>query len=186
MYEFEYRIRQGSFSFSLLRPVHPIHSDIADNISSKIITTPSMLIVAIVLGFVFHISLAPPLWAVAFLLPSLLLAFAVRFILEWTLAMLAFWTTRVGAANQTYFVLMLFLSGQFAPLALLPGPVQTLANILPFRWLIGYPIDLIMGKLTIDQALIGLGVQSAWLIVSYVLLRIVWRAGIRVYSAVGA
>ena len=30
MYEFEYRIREGSLSFALLKPVHPIHSDIAD------------------------------------------------------------------------------------------------------------------------------------------------------------
>src|SRR5512136_1304761 len=40
MYEFEYRVREGNFSFALLRPVHPIHSDLADNISSKLITTP--------------------------------------------------------------------------------------------------------------------------------------------------
>jgi ABC-2 type transport system permease protein len=186
MYEFEYRIREGNFSLNLLRPVHPIHSDIADNISSKLITTPSMIVAAIALGFSFHVSLSPHLWAIALLFPALLLAFAVRFLLEWTLAMLAFWTTRVGAANQTYFVIMLFLSGQFAPLELLPVPVQTIANILPFRWLIGYPIDLIMGRLTLNQALMGLGVQFVWLIISYIVLRVVWRAGVKIYSAVGA
>jgi ABC-2 type transport system permease protein len=186
MHEFEYRIREGNFSFTLLRPVHPIHSDIADNVSSKLITTPSMIVVAVVLSLVFHVSLAPQPWAIALFFPALFLAFAIRFLLEWTLAMLAFWTTRVGAANQTYFVLMLFLSGQFAPLTLLPAPVQVLANILPFRWLISYPIDLIMGRLSFNQALIGLGVQAVWLIVSFILLRVVWRAGIKVYSAVGA
>ncbi len=186
MYEFEYRIREGNFSFTLLRPVHPIHADIADNISSKLITTPSMIVVAVALGLVFHVSLAPQPWAIALFFPALFLAFAIRFFIEWTLAMLTFWTTRVGAANQTYFVLMLFLSGQFAPLALLPAPIQVLANILPFRWLISYPIDLLMGRLTFNQALIGLGVQAAWLIVSFILLRVVWRAGIKVYSAVGA
>lgn len=186
MYEFEYRIREGILSFSLLKPVHPIHSDIADNISSKLITTPFMILVAIALTVIFHPSLSPQPWAIAFFLPAMLLAFAVRFLLEWTLALSAFWTTRVGAANQTYFVLMLFLSGQFAPLALFPIPVQIIANILPFRWLISFPIDLMMGRLTVDQAFIGLGVQSAWLIISYVLLRIVWRAGVRIYSAVGA
>src|SRR5512140_1493523 len=35
MYEFEYRVRHGTFSTSLLKPVHPIHSDIADNVTSK-------------------------------------------------------------------------------------------------------------------------------------------------------
>jgi len=38
MFDYEYRIREGFLSFALLKPVHPIHSDIADNIMSKSIT----------------------------------------------------------------------------------------------------------------------------------------------------
>jgi ABC-2 type transport system permease protein len=186
MYEFEYRIREGTLSFALLKPVHPIHSDIADNISSKMITTPFMVLVAVGLAAIFHPSLAPAPWAIVFFLPALFLAFAIRFLLEWTLAQSAFWTTRVGAVNQIYFVLMLFLSGQFAPLTLLPFPVQIVAYILPFRWLISYPIELVSGRLTPNEALIGLGAQAAWLVISYFLFRIVWRAGVKIYSAVGA
>ena len=116
----------------------------------------------------------------------MLLAFLVRFLLEWTLALAAFWTTRVSAINQTYFVLMLFLSGQIAPLTLLPYPVQVVADILPFRWMIGFPVELLLGRLSPVEALIGLGAQAAWLLIGFVLLRIVWRAGTKVYSAVGA
>ena len=114
------------------------------------------------------------------------MSFIVRFLLEWTLALVAFWTTRVSAINQSYFVLMLFLSGQIAPLTLLPQPVQIIADVLPFRWVIGFPVELLLGKLSPVDALIGLGAQAAWIIVGYVLLRIVWKAGTRVYSAVGA
>ncbi len=186
MYEYEYRIREGILSFALLKPVHPIHSDIADNISSKLITTPFMILVAAGLVAIFHPSLSPAPWAIALFFPALLLAFSVRFLLEWTLAQSAFWTTRTGAVNQIYFVLMLFLSGQFAPLALLPFPVRIAAYILPFRWLVSYPIELVSGRLTPDEAFIGLGAQAAWLVASYVLFRIVWRAGVKIYAAVGA
>jgi ABC-2 type transport system permease protein len=186
MYEFEYRIREGVLSFALLKPIHPIHSDIADNISSKLITTPFMIAVAALLTIVFHPSLSTPSWAIACFFPALLLAFAIRFLLEWTLALSAFWTTRVGAVNQIYFVVMLFLSGQFAPLTLFPLPVQIVSYVLPFRWLISYPIDLISGRLTLNQTFIGFGAQIAWLAASYLLFRIVWRAGVRIYSAVGA
>lgn len=185
MYEFEWRIRQGNFSFALLRPVHPIHSDIADNVSSKMITLPVMALVAVGLGFFFHASFSPPSWAIALFIPALLLAFIVRFLLEWTLAEAAFWTTRVSAINQTYFILMLFLSGQMAPLALLPQPVQVLGMILPFRWVLGFPVELLLGRLTPTQALIGLGAQTVWLVIGFILLRAVWRAGLKVYSAVG-
>jgi ABC-2 type transport system permease protein len=186
MYEFEYRIRQGTLSFALLKPVHPIHSDIADNISSKLITTPFMVLVAGGLTAIFHPSLSPALWAIALFIPALLLAFALRFLIEWTLAQSAFWTTRVGAINQIYFVLMLFLSGQFAPLTLFPYPIQVVAYVLPFRWLISFPIDLVSGRLTLEQAFVGLGAQAAWLGISYFLFRLVWRAGTKVYAAVGA
>ncbi len=186
MYEFEYRVREGSLSFALLRPVHPIHSDIADNISSKLITTPFMILVAIGLAAIFHPVFSPQPWAVGLFFLVLLLSFAIRFLLEWTLALSTFWTTRVGAVNQMYFVVMLFLSGQFAPLTLLPFPVQVISYILPFRWLISFPIDLVTGRLSISEALIGVGAQIAWLVVSYILLRLVWRAGVKVYSAVGS
>jgi ABC-2 type transport system permease protein len=116
----------------------------------------------------------------------LLLAFLVRFLLEWTLAQAAFWTTRVSAINQTYFVLVLFLSGQIAPLTLLPHPIQVAAAILPFRWMIGFPVELLLGRLTPSETLIGLGAQALWVILAYLLLRAVWRAGVRIYSAVGA
>jgi ABC-2 type transport system permease protein len=186
MYEFEYRVRHGSLSFALLKPVHPIHSDIADNMSSKLITLPFMLLIAVVLAVIFRPALSPTPWAIAVFIPALLLAFAVRFLLEWTLALAAFWTTRVSAINQTYFVLMLFLSGQIAPLALLPYPVRVVAEILPFRWMIGFPVELLLGRLTPAEALTGLGAQAAWLVAGLLLLRVVWRAGLRVYSAVGA
>jgi ABC-2 type transport system permease protein len=145
-----------------------------------------MMLIAAGLAGIFHASVSPTLWAIAIFIPALLLAFLLRFLLEWTLAQAAFWTTRVGAINQSYFVMMLFLSGQIAPLTLLPHPIQVLAAALPFRWLISFPLELLLGRLTLAEALTGLGAQAAWLIVSFVLVRIVWRAGIRVYSAVGA
>lgn len=186
MYEYEYRVRQGQLSFALLKPVHPIHSDVADNISAKLTTLPFMVLIAVGLGFLFGASVSPAPWTIALFIPALFLAFLVRFLLEWTLAQAAFWTTRVGAINQTYFFLMLFLSGQIAPLALLPLPVRVTGNILPFRWMIGFPVELLLGRLTPAQALLGLAAQGAWVALGLLLVRVVWRAGVKVYSAVGA
>jgi len=186
MYEYEYRIRTGSLSFALLKPIHPIHSDIADNFSSKLVSSPGMLLVAVLLAFVFHAAFHIHLWALAVAIPALMLAFLMRFLVEWTLALAAFWTTRVSALNQMYFVAMLFLSGQIAPLSLFPVSIQVVAAVLPFRWMVGFPVELLMGRLEPSQALTGLAVQALWLAVGFVLLRIVWRAGVRNYSAVGA
>jgi ABC-2 type transport system permease protein len=186
MYEYEYRVRHGSLSFALLKPVHPIHSDIADNISSKLITLPGILLAALVLSAIFRPSFRIIPWAALAFVPAVLLAFLLRFLVEWTLALAAFWTTRVSAINQMYFVALLFLSGQIAPLALFPLPVRVAAMILPFRWMIGFPVDLLLGHLTPVETLTGLAAQALWIGLGFLLVRIVWRAGVRVYSAVGA
>ncbi len=186
MWEYEYRIREGLLSPALLRPVHPIHADIADNISSKLVTLPIMLVIAAALALIFKPSASFQAWAALAFLPAIVLAFLLRFLAEWTLAQAAFWTTRVSAINQVYFVLVLFLSGQIAPLELFPPAIRTLAYILPFRWMIGFPVELVLGRLTPLEALEGIGMQVVWVVIAYFLLRLVWRAGIRIYSAVGA
>jgi len=186
MYEFEYRIRQGIFSSALLKPVHPIHSDIADNLSSKLITFPLMLLIAFVLALMFHAEFSPQPWAFVLFVPVIFFAFLLRFLLEWSLAQAAFWTTRVRAINQSYFVLVLFLSGQLAPLSIFPHFFQVIAEVLPFRWMISFPVELLLGRLTLSQTVVGLNVQMIWLIISLVLIRKMWRTGVRLYSAVGA
>ena len=54
MYEFDYRIREGTFSADLLHPVHPIHADIATNLSSKVVNLPFVVAAAAGLAAVFH------------------------------------------------------------------------------------------------------------------------------------
>ena len=186
MWEYEYRVRYGALSFALLRPVHLIHADIADNLTSKIVTLPLILAAAAVLVLAFHPTFHVSGWGAAACAASLLLAFGLRFLMEWVLALAAFWTTRVSAVNQVYFIATLFLSGQMAPLSLLPRPFRLAASILPFRWITSFPVELFLGWLAPSEALWGFGVQAAWLVLFLLLLRLAWRAGVRRYSAVGA
>lgn len=186
MYEFEPRIREGAFSPRLVRPVHPIHSDVADNFTHKFLGLFPLVPVAVVLSLLFHATYAPPPWALALLVPALILACALRFVIEWTLALTAFWVTRVGAVNQMYEVAVIVLSGQMAPLSLFPGVVQTLASLLPFRWMVAFPVELALGHVAPRAALAGLGIQTIWLVIGVVLLRVVWRAAVRRYAGVGA
>jgi ABC-2 type transport system permease protein len=142
--------------------------------------------VALVLGLLFHPEFDVSLWAALAFIPAVLLGFLIRFLVEWTLALAAFWTTRVSAINQIYFVALLFLSGQMAPISLLPHPIQVAASILPFRWMISFPVELLLGRLSPLEAARGFAAQGAWMLLSLAALRTIWRLGVRVYSAVGA
>jgi ABC-2 type transport system permease protein len=185
-YEFEWRIRNGFFSPLLLRPVHPVHNDVAENLTFKLLTFAVVAPVAVLLLIAFDASLSPSPWTLLAFVPALLLAMALRFLLEWTLALAAFWLTRVSAINQAYYVSMLFLSGQVAPLELFPPIVQVIAGVLPFRWMVAFPVETLLGRLSPTETLVGLGAQLVWIGLALALLRVGWRAGVRRYAAVGA
>jgi len=104
--------------------------------------------------------------------------------LSWILGMASFWTTRAGPLFQLMFTAELLLSGRLVPLVLLPDWAQRLADVLPFKWTFGYPIDALIGQLPIGELLGGLVVQVLWIAVGAIGVRIVWRFAIKRYSAV--
>jgi ABC-2 type transport system permease protein len=186
MFEFEFGVRNGQLSTHLLRPVHPIHNYVAYNVSYKLLTLVVMLPAVIVLTLLFHPELHSPPWAVAAFVPALILAFALRFLTEWTVALAAFWTTRVAAINDLYGTASIFLSGWVAPLALFPAPIRAVANVLPFRWGLSFPVEVLLGRLTPQEVLAGMAIQIAWVVAAFVIARMAWAAGMRQFTAVGA
>lgn len=186
MWEFEFRIKDGGFSPLLLRPVHPIHADLASNITYKILMLAVMLPVAAVLAFLFDAPIHPDGQTAALFLVALFLAFVLRSLFEWTMALAGFWFTRMLAFNRVYYSIIIFLSGRMAPVALLPGPLRTASAWLPFRWMVSFPSELLLGRVPPETALQGLLIQLGWIAFTLVLLNVVWRAGIRRYSGVGA
>lgn len=159
--------------------------DIADNISSKIVSLPFTVAAAVGMTVLFRPALKPSLWVTVVFVPVLCLAFLVRFLVEWTLGLAAFWTTRINAINQIHHMALLFFSGQIAPYELLPRPLQWASSVLPFRWTLGFPVELILGRLTPNQVLTGIAAQAVWLVAALALLKIAWRASLKKYSAVG-
>jgi ABC-2 type transport system permease protein len=186
MWEFEFRIRDGQFSPLLLRPVHPIHADMASNITYKTLMLIIMLPVSALLAYVFDANIQTNRTAIGLFLVALFLAFVLRSILEWSLALLSFWTTRMLAVNRTYFSLNLFLSGKMAPITLLPAALQAAAFYLPFRWMVYFPAEVLLGRVAPDAALHGFVIQIAWIGACLLLLNLMWRFGVRRYAGVGA
>ena len=186
MFEFEYRVRTGEFSPLLLQPLHPMHRDVARNLSFKTLTLVVLIPAAIALAWVFEPRLQLRPWQLLAFLPTLGLAFVLRFFVEWSLALAAFWTTRVGALNQIYFFAMTFLAGRMAPLELMPEWVQQLAAISPFRWMLAFPVELLVGQLSPREIQQGLLAQLVWILLGFGLLTLVWARGAKRYSAVGS
>lgn len=185
-FEFAYRVRSGSLSAHLLKPINPIHGDAANNVSFKLITSSMLLPVWVLLFFMLKPTPPASWWSLLLAVPALVLAAVMRYVWQYSLALLAFWTTRVEAINQLYFALDSFLSGRIAPLTLLPGLLGAAAYYSPFHSMGAFPVELALGRVPPHQILPGFVLQGVWLAVGVGVFRVLWAAGIRQYSAVGA
>jgi ABC-2 type transport system permease protein len=187
MWEFEWRVREGQFSPLLLRPIHPIHKDINSTSSYKLLgligIVPAMII--LIIAFDGDLSGITPLQVIAFV-PALIGAAVLRFMIEWVLALSAFWLTKVSALNNLYFSLRTFLSGNFAPLSVLPPAIAVFAEWSPFPWSQAFVVDVVMGERTGWDIIVGYAFQLGWIVVALIMLKLVWSRAVRRYSAVGA
>jgi ABC-2 type transport system permease protein len=184
-YGWEPRIRQGDLSAMLLQPLFPIHRDIADLAGWKLVMIVMWLPIAAVLTLLFAPTLDVRLIDVAVFAVAIWGAYLVRTMVYWILGMASFWTTRVGPLFQLVLAVELLLSGRLVPLSLMPDWAQRLADVLPFKWTFGYPIEALIGRLPESELLAGLGMQLLWIVIGSIVVRLVWRVAIRRYSAVG-
>lgn len=185
-WEFEYWVQHGSLSPRLLRPLHPVWEFLASIQAYKLQSMLVMFPAVIVLAVVFRPALDTRPTQVLVAIPVLLAAMATRFLADWSFSMLSFWITRIGGLRNAYYFVLLFASGQFAPLDVFPPGLAAVAKALPFYWTLGYPTELLMGRAEPASAIKALLVMGAWIVLLYALSWALWRAGLRRYSAVGA
>lgn len=184
-YGWEERIQQGQLSVDLLRPIHPIHNDLAYFGGWKVVVIILWLPLAAFLSLVFRPTLNPTLLEIGVFFLAIWGAYGIRSMFSWLMGMVTFWTTRVAAIFELYFAAELLLSGRLVPIALLPGWAQRLAGFLPFQWTFGFPIEALVGQRTPQELLAGLGMQLFWIAVGAIGVWLIWPLAIRRYSAVG-
>lgn len=179
------QIREGTMSVLLLRPLAPFYDALANDLAGKgvflLFVIPITGILAIFLRPAVEITLVNLL----VFFPALVFAWLLRFLWGYWLALLAFWATRADALLDMQNALIFLLAGHVAPIALLPGLLQKAAIILPFRYMIGFPVEVLTNQLTTGELLLGFIVQALWLLLAAGLSVVLWRTGLRRYHAIG-
>jgi ABC-2 type transport system permease protein len=180
----EERIREGSLSAQLARPVHPIHYDLAGFAGWKVVVIILWLPIAAVLSLIFRPELNPTLGQVVTFAIAIWGAYLIRSLLLFVLGMITFWTTRVSAFFEAYFAAELLLSGRLLPVALMPDWAQSLASYLPFESTFGFPITSLVGPITGPELIDGLIRQGIWIAFGILAVVVVWRRAVSHYAAV--
>jgi len=185
IYEFEKQVVEGTLSPRLLQPLDPVWHHVASHLSERLARLPfALALVGLFFGLYPQAFWVPSLGNFLLFLLALVLAFALRFLIQYTFAMFAFWTERAMAIENFWFLFYLFLSGMIAPLAMFPAPLRQIALWTPFPYLINFPASILIGlPVEVGQ---GFLVMLGWGLLFFGLNRWLWRRGLKQYSGMGA
>jgi ABC-2 type transport system permease protein len=184
-YGWEGRIKYGQLSMMLMKPIHPIHNDVAYLGGMKVVMIAMWVPIAVLLSLFFKPTLEVTWLKVVVFFFAIWGAYLIRTMLLSILGLITFWTTRVSAVFELYFGLELILSGRLVPMSLMPVWVQNVSVYLPFKWTFFFPIQALAGNMSTAELLGGLGMQVVWILIGLVGLNLFWKIAVREYSAVG-
>jgi ABC-2 type transport system permease protein len=173
-------IYAGEFAAELVKPRPVVIDFLATNLAIRLWHLLFGLPLILLVGVLADVSVDPTNLLLA--IPAVLLAAAVRFVFTYTLALSAIWTQRAHGAVGTGETLIFLLGGTAAPLSFLPGQLQDVGRLLPFWSMLGAPAEIAAGR---SAAASAYAVQACWLIVLITLAVLVWRLGVRRFTAIG-
>ncbi|MCA9693406.1 MAG: ABC-2 family transporter protein [Nannocystaceae bacterium] len=189
VWDLERQVVTGELSTLLLRPVHPILHHLMTNLAAlpvrALIAAPVAAIVLVLALGDAGLELARG-GALALAIPAIIGGFLLNFVVQLTIGCLAFWFTRSSALFELWLALFIALSGYAVPTSLFPGGLAELVRFLPFHAGLGFPVELLLGRLDAAAAARGFLIQWTWLLGLSVTAGLAWRRGARHFSAVGA
>lgn len=187
VWDLERSIRRGDLSVLLLRPVHPIFHHVMLNVTALpvrlVLALPLALGVLWAAGGLEIGAHGGTLWLLG---PALVGAWLLNFAVQAAVGCLAFWTDRSSSLYEIWAGLFMVLSGYAVPTSLFPGWLAEVARALPFHAILGFPTEVLTGRLDFTAALEFLALQWAWVAAAWLLVAAAWRRGVRAYGAFGA
>ncbi len=180
-------IREGQISALIVKPLDHLAYRFGLFVSYRALYTAVMLPMVSLIFFFLRDYLRLPAHGVtwpAFTL-SVLMAAAIQFLVAYSLAMLAFWILEISTVLFIIYSFEYFLSGQVFPLDIMPGWLHGFLEFSPFTYELFFPTQVYLERVQGWPLAQGLLIQAGWLVLTFILARTLWRAGVRHYQAVG-
>ncbi len=120
-----------------------------------------------------------------FFLVAMLFGFIINYFLGFMMGILAFWIYKIDSIQWFMFFVVRFLSGEFIPLDFLGAGFVQVSAYLPFSYIRYGTIRLFLGDYGIAGSFQYLFSQLVWIVILYILSRILWNLALKKYGAVG-
>ncbi|WP_371484605.1 ABC transporter permease [Kitasatospora sp. NBC_00315] len=160
------RFRTGDIAVDLYRPVDFQTWWLATDLGRAafhLLARGAVPMIAGALVFDLRLPHDPLVWA-EFLF-SVLLALLVSFGLRYLVSLTGFWLHDSEGVRSVMLVVSMFFSGMLLPIALFPGRLGGIAQVLPWASLIQVPTDVFLQRRTGTALLSAFGFQAAWAVV---------------------
>jgi ABC-2 type transport system permease protein len=187
VWEMNQEIRMGTLSLRLLRPTSPFLSWTANHLAAVPMRALLVLPIALIMLATTGGSRVASDPVVIALVPlSILGAWGITFAVNAAIGSLGMLMERSLAIWEVWLAGFAVMSGYLVPFALMPGWMQRAAEVLPFRYQLGFPVEMMIGMTDRAAALQGLAVQWGMVAILGTIAAIAWRAGLRRFEACGA
>ncbi len=119
------------------------------------------------------------------LVMSLILGYLISFGISLCVGYIGFFTETTTGYKHLFNMLNELLTGRLIPVVLFPLFLQNILNFLPFKYIVFFPTQMVIGNLNTSTILAGIANQIMWLIGLFLLSKWMWKKGITKFSAVG-
>ena len=180
-------IKDGNISQFLLKPIDYLTYRFCLFVAGRFIYVAVALIpVALFVYYLRKFFVGPVnLPTFGLFLISIVLTALLQFLMSFTMALLAFWVLEVSTFIFILFALEYIAGGHLFPLDILPPAISKVLNFTPFPYQLFFPVSIYLGQTSGAALWRGLIIQTFWVVTFYWVARLVWKRGIKKYSAVG-
>ncbi len=180
-------VRNGELVRYLVKPVSYYWMKIFEEMPYHFLRGGYCLIIISILYFFFgkFITISrDPLTLIMTLVIAVLASF-ISNTFKIVIGLISLWIIDIWGIFEAINVIHTVLAGTLIPIILLPTGLKLIANILPFAYIIYYPVAALIGRLSHAELIQVIVVQSLWLIGLVILYKKVWTAGIKKFTAIG-
>jgi ABC-2 type transport system permease protein len=185
VWEMTMEIRQGTLALRLLRPIHPLLAYSAENLAAIPMRGLIALPIMSILLWLGRAQLGHDWLLWLLVIPALFGAWLLTFLVMAMIGTLGLYVESASSLFEAWLGISSVLSGYLIPLDLFPAAVQRIALVLPFRFLLSFPVELALGRLSRTHALELLLAQAGYISIALIATHFVWRRGLRRYAAYG-
>ena len=186
-YEIMEDIKNGKFSQFLVQPLGYFPYRLSSYLGQKLPNLGMILgiLALVLLGLNAFWGVSLEFYRVLAFLVTLVLAVMLNFVIFYCFSAVAFWVIEIGFLFEGIRIVTILFSGGIFPLEVFGARFLQVMNLLPFKYTVSYPINVLNGKISPGEMGMGMLIQCFWIAACLIFANFLWKIGGRRYVAVG-